>query len=120
MVPDAESMDVIRVSDPTVVVVSDGATDSARNTARGALFEEFVAQLLVRLGYGPPEERNLKVTSAGIELDIATRLASTGQPAIVECKAYSANVAAHELDAFYGKLTAARFRSPDTFGWFFA
>lgn len=120
MTADADALDVIRITDPSVVVVAEGATEAARNAARGSLFEEFVALLLSRLGYEPPERRRLKVTLTGIELDVLTKLVGTGQPAIVECKAYSANIDAQELDAFYGKLTTARFREPNTFGWFFA
>jgi hypothetical protein len=84
------------------------------------LFEAFVARLLELYGYDRPTAPNLNVTSDGIELDVVTQHALTGQPAIAECKAFSTNLPASALDQFYGKLSVARLTTPDTLGIFAA
>jgi Restriction endonuclease len=108
------------VSVPLVLVLARGTTDQDRANNRGRLFEAFVARLLEVYGYDPPTSQSLNVTSDGIELDVVTNQSLTGQPAIAECKAYSANVPAHMLDAFYGKLAVARLQTSETVGMFVA
>ena len=101
-----------------VVVVNKSKSDSA--DATGTLFEAFVARLLHQLGYDAPTTSNLSVTSNGIELDVRTQHRLTQAPLIAECKAYSSNVPATMLDAFYGKVKIARFDNANTEGLFVA
>jgi hypothetical protein len=113
-------MDRIVVQDPQVLVLAAGRTRAERNQKRGALLETFVALLLEKFGFSKPRESSLNVTSNGIELDITASHLITNARLLAECKAYSRNIPAHMLDTFYGKLSAARFTSTDTFGLFVA
>jgi hypothetical protein len=113
-------MKTLVLNDPQVLVLAEGDTPSAIANSRGHLFERFVARLLANFGFEEPRVENLNVTAEGIELDVAVNHQLTQQPAIVECKAYSAPVSAEKLDAFFGKLNVRRFRAAETHGFFFA
>jgi Restriction endonuclease len=107
------------VSDPHLLILA--RAGEADGNARGALLESFVANLLAtRYGYEQPTTSNLNITADGIEIDVVATHRLTGQRAIVECEAFTRNVAANELTNFYGKLTVARFQSPSTTGLLFA
>ncbi|MEH1058342.1 hypothetical protein V6U89_24420 [Micromonospora sp. CPCC 206171] len=113
-------MDRIAVQDYQVLVLAEGETAAAVNNAKGHLFESFIASLLHEFGFDAPHERNVNVTSDGIELDVAVSSSFTKQSAIAEGKAYSTNVKAQALTSFYGKLNMARFEHPDMHGYLFA
>ncbi|HSH82610.1 MAG TPA: restriction endonuclease [Herpetosiphonaceae bacterium] len=113
-------LDQIAIAEPRVLVLAAGDDPGSRSNARGHLFEEFISSVLHRYGYNEPTRTRLNVTADGIELDVTARHQLTDQPAIAECKAYSSPVPATALDAFYGKLTQARFSTPETHGFFVA
>jgi hypothetical protein len=113
-------MDIIPLVDPRVLVLVEGDSAGAVANKAGHLFEDFIGRLLARYGYEEPRAGNVRVTARGIELDLSVRHRLTGHRAIVECKAYSSPVRSAELEAFYGKLTVARFADPDAHGYFVA
>lgn len=101
-------------------MLADGATASARNDARGHLFESFVARLLHEYGFGAPTTEGLNVTFRGIEIDVVATHELTGQRCLAECKAYASPVPAKMVSTFYGKLAASRLSTPKMFGFFVA
>lgn len=111
-------MDVLQKDDVTVVVLSDEVEEGASRHARGHLFELFSARLLESFGYETVTREDLNVTSEGIEIDFVATHKLTKKRAIVECKAYSKSVAAKELMAFVGKLSADRYDHPGAEGYF--
>lgn len=111
-------MQAIRVEDPQVLVLATGRTKADVAQARGALFERFVAMLLADYGYEAPTRNRLNVLAEGIEIDVTTKNRVTDQPLIAECKAYSRTLPAEFIDQFYGKVCAARWKTPNLFGWF--
>jgi hypothetical protein len=113
-------MQRIPLVDPRVLVLVEGESSGAIANATGHLFEDFVGRLLERYGYHEPHAENVRVTARGIELDLSVRHRLTGQRAIAECKAYTSPVRGEALEAFYGKLTVARFDDADTQGFFVA
>ncbi|MFD1374238.1 nSTAND1 domain-containing NTPase [Actinoplanes sichuanensis] len=109
------------VQETQVMVLAAGNTPAAAATARGHLFERFIAKVLEQFGFDQPTVRILNNTSDGIELDIAVRHRLTGRRAIAECKAYTSAIHARELTSFYGKLGAERLESSEQIdGFFFA
>lgn len=111
-------MDVLQKDDVTVVVLSEEVEEGASRHARGHLFELFSARLLESFGYETVTREDLNVTSEGIEIDFVATHKLTKKRAIVECKAYSKSVAAKELMAFVGKLSADRYDHPGAEGYF--
>jgi hypothetical protein len=112
-------MDRVPIDETQVFVVPD--PERARNNNfKGSLFEAFIARLMAQLGYEHPTTSNLNVTSGGIELDVSMHQRLHATAALAECKAYSAPVPAHMLDAFFGKLTRARYKDANLLGVFVA
>ena len=103
-----------------MLILAEGESTGAKSYASGHLFEDFVARLLARYGYQEPRADNIRVTARGIELDLKVRHKLTGQSAVAECKAYSTAIPSEQLEAFYGKLSVARFAEPDVQGFFVA
>lgn len=99
-----------------LLVLAAGETPAAISSARGHLFEVFIAKLLHGYGYSEPSVRHVNVTSEGIELDVVTSSRLGNSAAIAECKAYSRPVKAAELTNFLGKLTVERYTNPDILG----
>jgi hypothetical protein len=110
----------IPVTDPLVLVLARGESDSARNNTRGHLFESFVARLLHEYGYSRPTTTNLNVSADGIEVDVVADHDLSGEHAIAECKAYKSPVAAALLATFHSKVITSRFEHGDAAGYFFA
>lgn len=108
------------ISPPTLVIVAKGDTPQAQATARGHLFEKFVAKLFGAYGCEEPRTETLNSRQNGYELDISTNFILSREPAIAECKAYSSALPLKDLSNFYGKLSTARFDAPSTHGWFVA
>ncbi|MGV9270269.1 nSTAND1 domain-containing NTPase [Kitasatospora sp. NPDC003701] len=103
----------ITVTDPVILVLASGATPAAVGTARGRLFESFVAQLLHAYGYSKPSTERLNITANGIELDVAASHEITRQTALAECKAYSSHVPAYMVAVFHSKLVTKRKSTSD-------
>jgi hypothetical protein len=112
--------EVVRLSDPVVIVLAEGDTQSAINNAKGHLFEDFVARLLHEYGYSQPETQRISVTREGVEIDVTATHELTGHAAIAECKAYTSPVSAAMVGTFHSKLVTARYSSPDTQGYLVA
>jgi hypothetical protein len=110
----------ISVQDPVVLVLAQGVSTSDAANTKGHLFEQFVALLLSRYGYEDPTVAKLNVSVDGIELDVTAAHRLTREPALAECKAYTAPVRAESLAAFYGKLALRRYADPRTHGFFIA
>ncbi|MDR6597061.1 restriction endonuclease [Saccharothrix longispora] len=102
-------MERIAVEDYTVLVLAHGSTTSEVSNAKGHLFEEFIAQLLHAFGYNKPHRDRLNPTADGIELDVTATSDFNRSMAIVECKAYTAQVKAQVCTSFLGKLQLARY-----------
>ncbi|WP_321813186.1 MULTISPECIES: AAA family ATPase [unclassified Paraburkholderia] len=115
-----EPVPTLDIAAPQLVIVAEGETSGAQSNARGHLFEKFIARLFQALGCESPSASSLNVKQNGYELDVAMRIALTGEPAIAECKAYSSPLPSQTLSAFYGKLHTERLDSPETRGWFVA
>lgn len=118
--PPVFSSPTFALSPPEIVVVAEGDTTSAQSSARGNLFERFIAILFSEYGCELPTKSKLNVTTNGYEIDITTRFVLSKETAIAECKAYTSNVDSKMLNAFYGKLTTQRFKDPSAHGWFVA
>jgi hypothetical protein len=104
-----------------IFVLAQGASPGEQANARGHLFEEFVANLLALHGYERPATEHLNNTADGIELDVSSCHTLTRERMITECKAYTQNVSAERLMAFYGKLAGLRLElESDIFGYFVA
>ncbi len=114
------SIRALGLSDPVVLVLADGETQSAENNARGHLFESFVAQLLHVYGYNKPTRQRLNVSREGIELDITAIHELTAYDAMAECKAHTSPINAAMLGNFHSKLITTRYKAPDTHGFFVA
>ncbi|WP_172681473.1 restriction endonuclease [Pseudomonas sp. MIACH] len=108
------------ISPPRIVIVAKGDTPQSQATARGHLFEKFVAKLFGAYGCEEPRTENLNVRQNGYELDISTKIVLSRESAIAECKAYSSPLQLKELSNFYGKLSTARLDEPAVHGWFVA
>lgn len=108
------------ISPPRLVIVAKGDTPQSQATARGHLFEKFVAKLFGAYGCEEPRTENLNLRQNGYELDISTKFILSKESAIAECKAYSSPLALKELSNFYGKLSTARFDEAVVHGWFVA
>ncbi|MDA8600984.1 restriction endonuclease [Burkholderiaceae bacterium] len=108
------------ISAPQIIIVADGETPSGQATARGHLFERFVARLFEAHGCAAPSKSTMNVRQSGYEVDIKTNFTLSREPAIAECKAYSAVLPLSALSNFYGKLTVERFDNPNMHGWFVA
>lgn len=91
-------------------------------TARGRLFESFVARLLHAYGYSKPATERLNTTANGIELDVVASHEMTHQMALAECKAYTSHIPASMVAIFHSKLITRRNNTPDnrTQGFFVA
>lgn len=105
------------ISPPRIVIVAKGDTPQSQATARGHLFEKFVAKLFGAYGCEEPRTENLNVRQNGYELDISTKFVLSRESAIAECKAYSSPLQLKELSNFYGKLSTARLDEPAVHGW---
>ncbi|MEV7163334.1 restriction endonuclease [Streptomyces microflavus] len=103
----------ITVTDPVILVLASGTTPAAVGTARGQLFESFVARLLHAYGYGKPTTERLNTTANGIELDVVASHEITRQTALAECKAYTSHVPAYMVAVFHSKLVTRRKSSSD-------
>ncbi|MGW1792972.1 nSTAND1 domain-containing NTPase [Streptomyces tubercidicus] len=103
----------ITVTDPVILVLASGATPAAVGTARGRLFESFVARLLHAYGYGKPTTERLNTTANGIELDVVASHEMTRQTALAECKAYTSHIPASMVAIFHSKLITRRNNTPD-------
>ena len=108
------------ISTPQLVIVAPGETPQAQATARGHLFEKFIAKLFGAYGCTEPRAENLNVRQNGYELDISTEFILSREPAIAECKAYSSLLPLKDLSNFYGKLSTTRLDNPFAHGWFVA
>jgi hypothetical protein len=108
------------ISAPQIIIVADGETPSSQANARGHLFEIFVARLFEAYGCTAPTKSSMNVRQSGYEVDIATNFTLSREPAIAECKAYSAVLPLSALSNFYGKLSAERFDNQSMHGWFVA
>ncbi len=116
-----ENAPSMEIAAPRLVIVAEGATSSAQANARGHLFERFMSRVFEAYGCEPPQVESLNVRSNGYELDIATTFTLSRDPAIAECKAYSAALPISALSEFYGKLATERLvGNPRTHGWFVA
>lgn len=105
-------MDRIVVEAPKLLVLAYGDSAADVNNERGHLFEEFIAQLLHVYGYSRPRRDRISITADGIELDVVADSSFSNNIAVVECKAYSANVVAQACTSFIGKLQLARYERP--------
>lgn len=108
------------ISPPRLVIVAKGDTPQSQATARGHLFEKFVAKLFGAYGCEEPRTENLNLRQNGYELDISTKFILSREAAIAECKAYSSPLPLKDLSNFYGKLSTARFDESSVHGWFVA
>lgn len=117
---ESSSLTTLSLNDPRVLIVAPGTTPSAQATARGHLFERFVAHLFEKLGCITPTTEQLNVRADGFEIDLSTQLKLTKESVLAECKAYSSPLASHELNAFYGKLSTKRLAAPTVHGYFVA
>lgn len=108
------------ISAPQIIIVADGETQSSQANARGHLFERFVARLFEAYGCTSPTKSSMNVRQSGYEVDIATNFTLSREPAIAECKAYSAVLPLSALSNFYGKLSAERLDNSSMHGWFVA
>ncbi|MFE5672101.1 restriction endonuclease [Agromyces sp. NPDC056523] len=111
-------MESLLKDDVALIVLSEAVDAGASRHARGHLFERFCARLLESFGYEDVKSEDANVTSEGIEIDFVARHKLTRKPALVECKAYSSAVAAKEMLAFVGKLSAERHAQKDLEGYF--
>jgi predicted transcriptional regulator len=102
----------------SVAVLATADSKQKQSDLRGHLLEDFLGLLLGRLGYGAPTTDSLRTTSEGIEIDVTAEQKVTGQKLMAECKAYSAPIAAHHLNAFAGKYLLAREDDPQLAGIF--
>lgn len=109
----AMSSTPITVTDPLILVLAPGATPSAVGTARGRLFESFVARLLYAYGYSQPTTERLNETANGIELDVVASHEMTNQAAVAECKAYTSHIPASMVAIFHSKLVTRRSSTAD-------
>src|SRR2546430_1679032 len=100
---DPEDMEQVTVAGPRVLVLAEGASASDISNKRGHLFEAFIARLLHAHGYDKPTGGNINNTADGIELDVVATSSFSNNRAIVEAKAYSANVKAQACTSFVGK-----------------
>ena len=103
-----EGLQEIGVDTAAVVVLVEGATQQEESAKKGKLLEDFLAQLLAELGYEQPTTESLRVTVAGIEIDVTAKAKVTGQRLMAECKAYTSNIPAREFTSFMGKYLLAR------------
>lgn len=101
-------------------MLANADTLQGTNNLRGHLFESFIARLLQEFGFDEPHERNVNVSSDGIELDVSVNGSFMNSSAIAEGKAYSTNVKAQAFTSFYGKLTMERFETSGLHGYLFA
>ncbi|MGW4994923.1 restriction endonuclease [Streptomyces mirabilis] len=101
------------VTDPVILVLAPGATAAAVGTARGKLFEHFVARLLHAYGYSTPTTERLNTTASGIELDVVASHEIPRQTALAECKAYTSHIPASMVAVFHSKLINRRASTPD-------
>ena len=99
-------------------IVASGETPSAKNHARGKLFEELMAQVLRRYGYSIDDipSRNY----SGMEIDIAGRQLVTDTPLYAECKAYENPIDSPKVQAFFGKYMSRWLRDKRAVGLFVA
>lgn len=113
-----ESLSSLDITAPQLVIIANGESTSTQATARGHLFEKFIARLLEAFGCTAPTKSSLNVRQSGYEVDITTSFTLTHESAIAECKAYSSALPLSALSTFYGKLSAERLDNPAVHGWF--
>jgi hypothetical protein len=116
--PTEDALSQIVVSATSVAVLATADSKQKQADLRGHLLEDFLGLLLGRLGYGAPTTDSLRATNEGIEIDVTAEQKVTGQKLMAECKAYSAPIAAHHLNAFAGKYLLAREDDPQLAGIF--
>lgn len=113
-------MTATTVQDPIFIFLTTEDTQGGHSNRKGHLFEMLMVHVMHSLGYAKPTTQHLNVKADGIELDISTQHEMNRSSAIAECKAYTTNVAAEKVSAFYGKLMVQRFADPNVDGFFFA
>lgn len=113
-------MSATTIQDPAFIFLTSEETQSGKSNAKGHLFEKLMTHVMHSLGYEDPTTDNVNVKADGIELDISTTHEMNNSNAIAECKAYSTNVSAEKLSAFYGKLAMQRYSESNLDGFFFA
>jgi hypothetical protein len=111
---------ILAVPDPQVLVLAAGDSIGAQNQAKGNLFEQFIGRLFAAYGYEEPTRERFNVSENGLELDLVIRHKLSGEPAVIECKAYSNPVRAHLVSSFFGRYVAKQRRESALRGYFVA
>ncbi|GIG39235.1 nSTAND1 domain-containing NTPase [Cellulomonas phragmiteti] len=108
------------VQDPVIILLAEGDDAGSQANARGHLFESFMARVMHQLGYKEPTQSKLNVRADGFEVDISAQHDLNDAHAVAECKALATNINVNQATAFYGRLTALRFKQTNLDGFLFA
>jgi len=101
----------------TLKVLAEGSSSASQGSAKGRLFEALMREVLRQKGYVIDK---CNVNYAGMEIDIEGHHELSGIPLYAECKAYTAEVDAPKLQAFFGKYMMFWLQNKKTHGAFIA
>ena len=99
-------------------ILASGDSRQARAQARGHLFEDLMSLVLRRYGYSVDARPN--VNYAGMEIDIEGKATVAGTPMYAECKCHETDVAAPDLQSFFGKYMTRWLKDRRCHGLFIA
>ena len=103
----------------TLRILADGDSDGARANNRGHLFEQICGQVLRAYGYDV-DKNTPSILHSGMEIDIEGHHSISLTPLYAECKCYTADIAAPQVQAFTGKYMALWLKNKKAQGLFVA
>ena len=100
-------------------ILADGKNEKDQANNRGRLFEKVCAEVLRRYGYAI-DKNAPSVNYSGMEIDIEGHHEISRAPLYAECKCYSADIKAPQVQAFAGKYLSMYLKNKKAQGVFIA